>query len=112
MITPDKAYNLTFGNHIYIFNFCCGTAELGTFNLEEVASESDPKTIEQYKTELLAIMDRRTVSSLVATTVYAPENFRWNEINLHLEAIGWERLKTYINKNSKNTVILWHYSRD
>lgn len=97
---------------------CCGMSELHGLSCSEVASSSLSSILTIVNTRLLSdfYMPKETANArgghlVVATTaVQKPEKMTKNEINLEtaLKNANFEARTIFKNKNTGNTVTVWH----
>lgn len=106
---PSPNLVLTYQEEPRDFKYCCGIAEMGNFMLQE-PERAKQRTVEEHKEALAQMMRVHAVSSLVASTIHTENNIYWTEINRQLKEIGFKKVSDFHNRNSGNTVILWHYS--
>lgn len=103
--------NLWWQQQTQDFRYCCGTTEIGGFQLVDVSDTNPRMSLNDYKEKLAAVMRSNSVGSIIATTVEDSNEFNCQK-NLKLAEMGFEQAAKYRNPNSGNTVIIWHISRD
>jgi hypothetical protein len=105
------------------FSYCCGSREVGSFCLTRHTLRAGvlipvvEKTAEQYKNEFKTIMAQTNKGSLIATTIQPPKGTKagftsqgqWLLVNRVLRKAGWKKVGSYVNPNTRNTVLMWHF---
>jgi hypothetical protein len=113
-------------NQGYNFHNCCGSREIGAFHVDfgdfrdgKFVGTPTQKTKEAYENDFRAIMRNNNKGSLIATTIKTPTGTRassrtvlgpWVLINKMLKDTGWKKVAEYVNPNTRNTVLVWHFS--